>query len=103
MRQAIVDDYLKAMYAIRETQQDMTQEINSIGVANLPNIKKSNVLVVIKKLSKLDYIKMISLADIKEGEIISVHNIVYEYGVKHKLGTFKISNGQKLKVIKKLK
>jgi Fe2+ transport system protein FeoA len=43
---------------------------------------------------------MRSLIEVKEGEIVLVNRIVCGVGIKHRLCTFGVSNGQKLEIIK---
>jgi DtxR family Mn-dependent transcriptional regulator len=92
MRQATIDDYLKAMYVIRENQQDIKKGINSIDVANTLKVKKSSVSSIVKKLSKLGYIKsepysaiFFTIKGITEAKKITHNHRVIEYFLKETL------------------
>ncbi len=52
-----IEDYLRAMYAVYEKQDDKSEGIKSIDLARMLNISKPSVSGMIKKLIRLGYIK----------------------------------------------
>ncbi|MBI5148193.1 metal-dependent transcriptional regulator [Candidatus Pacearchaeota archaeon] len=58
MQRRTIEDYLKAILVIYESQKDKSKGIQSVEIARALMIKKPSVSAIVKKLSLLGYVKV---------------------------------------------